>query len=80
VSKHPQNGPTFSKAPPKQRMPRAAHSPAREQAEQNQKARECADRRRMRKDPIGWLRECGLLKTNDAENTPSVVIKRRVLQ
>ncbi len=55
MGKHPQNGPTFSKAPPKQRMPRAAHSPAREQAELDQAARDCEDARQFNKDfaPLG---------------------------
>jgi hypothetical protein len=64
VTRHPQNGPTFSKAPPKKYQPRPISSPARTQAELEEKKRKAAKSRRLQKlvhtDTRGFLREIGL--------------------
>jgi len=57
VSRHPQNGPTFSKAPPKKRNGMPVVSPARRQAEQEQTARDCAKTREFSKDPAAWVQK-----------------------
>jgi hypothetical protein len=55
--KHPQNGPSLSKAPPKKRKTVLAASPARRQAELEQTARDCAKTREFNKDPVAWMQE-----------------------
>jgi hypothetical protein len=57
MSKDPQNGPTFSKAPPKRHKPNGVPSPARKQAELDQTARDCAKARQFNKDPVAWVKE-----------------------
>lgn len=57
---HPQNGPTFSKAPPKKHPPKTIVSPARRQAELDQQKRDAADRRLLSKEPRSWLKKHGL--------------------
>jgi hypothetical protein len=49
VSKHPGNGPTFSKAPPKKRRSKDPPSPVRKQAELEQQARDAERSRRFDK-------------------------------
>jgi hypothetical protein len=57
MSKRPQNGPTFSNAPPKKQNLNAAPSPTRKQAELDQTARDCAKTRQFNKDPVAWVKE-----------------------
>ena len=70
MTKHPQNGPTFSKAPPKKRArmtdAEKAAWQARKDAELEETKRTAARSRKLHqlinKDPKGFLREIGLLK------------------
>jgi hypothetical protein len=57
MTRYPQNGPTFSKPPPKKRKPKPVASPERRQAELDEKIRDAADTRLMHKDPAGWLKK-----------------------
>jgi hypothetical protein len=57
MAKHPQNGPTFSKAGLKKRQSTAAPSLARKQAQLEQDARDCAAAREFNKDPTAWARK-----------------------
>jgi hypothetical protein len=59
ANKRPQNGPTFSKAPPKKRT-REAVSPERRAADLDEKMRDAADVKLMRKEPRSWLKKHGL--------------------
>jgi hypothetical protein len=70
LTKHPNNGPTFSKAPPKTRKPLAddelAERQRRQDAELEQTKRECAKTREfnqlLNKNPRAALQKLGLLK------------------
>lgn len=65
MTKHPNNGPTFSKAPPKRRKPltdnELAERQRRQDAELQQTKRECAKTREfnqlLHKDPRAALRK-----------------------
>jgi hypothetical protein len=73
VVRHPHNGPTFSKAPPKKPQPMTVSSPDRRQAELEETKRIAANTRRfhqlVHRDPDEILREFG--------STPPPQIKRR---
>jgi hypothetical protein len=79
MTKRPQNGPTFSKAPPKNHRSTAIASPERRQAELDEKKSDAAKSRRfdklMRTDSHGWLREIGLV--SGEPKPPDPLIKRR---
>jgi hypothetical protein len=70
VSKHPNNGPTFSKVPPKKRKPRTdeerALHVARKEVSISETQRLAAKERRshelLRSDVGGFLREFGVVK------------------
>ena len=70
MSKRPQNGPTFSKAPPKKRRPLTDDELAalqdRKDAKLEETKRTAKKSRAMlqllHKDRVGFLRELGLLK------------------
>jgi hypothetical protein len=70
LSKRPQNGPTFTKAPPKKHRPTPDDERAffldRKDAELQEEKRTAAKSRKLHqllhKDPKGFLRELGLLK------------------
>lgn len=55
--RHPQNGPSLSKAPPKNAPRKAAASPARREAARAEAARDAAKERRTHKDLVGWTIE-----------------------
>jgi hypothetical protein len=57
VSRHPQNGPSLSKAPPKNLARKAAPSPARQEAARAEAERDAAEERRFHKDPGAWVME-----------------------
>lgn len=59
---HPNNGPTFSKAPSKKRQPMYPPSPARRQAELEERKRDAADSKLLATDPRDWLKKHGLIK------------------
>jgi hypothetical protein len=65
MSKHPNNGPSFSK-PTYRAIGQDRTSPERERAQREQTARECASTREFNKllhrDRIGALESLGLLK------------------
>jgi hypothetical protein len=64
MARHPQNGPTFSNAPPKKQQSVAISSPARKQAELEEKKRDAAKSRSFHKrvDEVGLLQALGLVK------------------
>ena len=67
MSKHPNNGPSFSKAPPKKvHRPNAVPSPDRQAAELEDKKRDAAWSRKfhqtLNQDPAGALDMLGLGK------------------
>lgn len=55
MSKHPNNGPSFSKPTYKTNGQKKPPSPERKQAELDQAARDCADIRLMSVDPAAWV-------------------------
>lgn len=57
MARHPQNGPSFSKAPPKNLPRKAVPSPARQQAARAEVERDAANERRFHKGPGAWLLE-----------------------
>ncbi|MFZ1961895.1 MAG: hypothetical protein WAU78_00230 [Roseiarcus sp.] len=77
MSKHPQNGPTFSKAPPKKHKPltdqELAERQGRKDATVAETIRVAAKTRKfnqlLRKDPMAALAELGLPK-NSKEGLP----------
>jgi hypothetical protein len=64
VSRHPQNGPTFTKAPPKKQQPLLAPSSARVRAQLEETMRDAADRKLMATNPRAWLQKHNLLSKN----------------
>lgn len=64
MTKHPRNGPTFSKAPPKKLRHGDVASPERRQAALEETRRVAADSRRLQelanRDPSAFLEEIGL--------------------
>jgi hypothetical protein len=63
VSKeHPDNGPTFSKAPYKRMQRPSPPSPARVQAQLEETMRDAADRKLLATDFMAWLRKHRTLK------------------
>jgi hypothetical protein len=59
---HPDNGPSFSKAPPKGRQFRPPPSADRIQGELDEAARDCADTRLFIKSPLAWFKKHGVIK------------------
>jgi hypothetical protein len=80
VTKHPQNGPTFSKAPAKKNQPKTVSSPAQAKAELEEKKRDAAKSRRRHKlshtDSRAFLRELGIPIGEAPPPEPPLKIRR----
>ena len=61
MARHPQNGPTLSKAPPKKQRPKPLVSSERRQAALDEKMRDAADTKLFCTDSRSWLKKHGVI-------------------